>query len=202
MQIADIGTGSGCIAIALAHELPQRRNYRHRYFAPSALEVAQRNAARHKVADRIWFLKSDLFEALCREETFSSQRGARWRDLALPHKDAGWQPARRNQDEKFNAIVSNPPYISLGEAPELQIEVRAHEPRIALFAGEDGFAIYTPLIRDAANFLRPGAVLILELGHDSLGGIQQRMAESGAWTDVEVAQDLARIPRVISARRS
>ena len=127
----------------------------------------------------------------------------------MPHKDAGWQPfgfaqdepALRKQRPQFDAIVSNPPYIPLREATQLQIEVRGHEPQIALFAGENGFAIYAPLVRDAAKYLSPGGMLILELGHDSLLGVQQRIAESGAWTNVKVVRDLAGIARVISARR-
>ena len=148
LKLADIGTGSGCIAIALAHEFPQAEIFATDISA-AALEVARRNATRHNLAGRIRFIESDLFEALCQEKPLSSQRDARRHDPALPHEDAGGQPVLRNQNPQFDAIVSNPPYIPLAEAPQLQIEVRGHEPQIALFAGEDGFAIYTPLIRES-----------------------------------------------------
>ena len=128
-----------------------------------------------------------------------SQHPEHTRDLASPHKNAGWQPALRKQIPQFNAIVSNPPYIPLGEAAQLQREVRAHEPAIALFAGDDGLAIYTPLIRDASTFLKPGGLLVLELGYNSLPGVKPMLEQTSAWTDIFVVNDLAGIPRVISA---
>ena len=169
LQIADIGTGSGCIAVALAHELPQAEIVATD-ISREALEVARRNAARHNVANRILFIESNLFDA------------------------------QREQSPKFDVIVSNPPYIPLSEAPQLQREVRAHEPPIALFAGDDGHAIYAPLIREAPNHVTPGGLLILELGHDSLSGVQKLIAETQSWTQVQIKNDLAQIPRVMSAR--
>ena len=169
LRIADIGTGSGCIAVALAHELPQAEIVATD-ISREALEVARRNAARHSVANRIQFIESNLFDQL------------------------------REESPRFDVIVSNPPYIPISEAPQLQREVRAHEPPIALFAGDDGHAIYAPLIREASNFLEPGGLLVVELGHDSLSGVQKLIAESQSWTQVEIKNDLAQIPRVISAR--
>ena len=198
LQILDIGTGSGCVVIALAHELPRAEIYATD-ISREALDVARRNAARHNVADRIQFIESDLFELFRSDESLSPQQPEHTRDLASPHKNAGWQPALRKQIPQFNAIVSNPPYIPLGEAAQLQREVRAHEPAIALFAGDDGLAIYTPLIRDASTFLKPGGLLVLELGHNSLPGVKPMLEQTSAWTDIFVVNDLAGIPRVISA---
>jgi release factor glutamine methyltransferase len=198
LQIADIGTGAGCIAIALVHELPRAEIFATD-ISREALAVAKRNAARHSAADRIRFIESDLFEAFRDGKTVSTQPGARLRNLASPGKNAGWEPALRNQVPRFDAIVSNPPYIPLGERPQLQREVRAHESAIALFAGEDGLAIYAPLIREAAEFLKARGLLVLELGHNSLPGVMQILERSGAWTDIRVTNDLAGIPRVISA---
>lgn len=198
LQIADIGTGSGCIAIALAHELPQCEIFATD-ISHEALEVAKRNAARHSPTDRVQFIEGNLFEGFCNEGTLSTQARARTRDLASPDKNAGWQPALRNQTPQFDVIVSNPPYIPLGEAPQLQREVRGHEPAIALFAGEDGLAIYAPLICEARKFLKSPGLLVLELGHNSLRGVKQILEQSGAWTDIRITNDLAGIPRVISA---
>ena len=75
-------------------------------------------------------------------------------------------------------IVSNPPYIGIADAPTLQLEVRAHEPGVALFAGDDGLAVYAPLIRDASAALQPGGLLILELGYNSLAPVSEWL-ESG-----------------------
>jgi release factor glutamine methyltransferase len=198
LQIADVGTGSGCIAVALVHELPQAQIIATD-ISSAALEVAQRNAERHGVADRIQFIESNLFELLRNEGTLSTQRRENRPDAGSPDKNAGWQPALRNQTPQFDVIVSNPPYIPLGAGPQLQREVRGHEPAIALFAGEDGLAIYAPLILEAAQFLKERGLLVLELGHNSLPGVMQILERSGAWTEIRVTKDLAGIPRVISA---
>jgi release factor glutamine methyltransferase len=195
LRIADIGTGSGCIAIVLAREFPQAEIFATD-ISRDALEIAQRNAARYDTGKRIRFIESDLFAAFRDEIALSAQLGARGREEATPQKNAGWQPALR---ETFDVIVSNPPYIPLGEGPQLQREVRGHEPRIALFAGDDGMAIYAPLIRDAGDFLSRGGLLVLELGHSSLSGVLQIFEQSQAWTEIRVSNDLAGIPRVISA---
>jgi release factor glutamine methyltransferase len=198
LRIADVCTGSGCLAIALAHELPQAEILAID-ISGEALEVAKRNAARHSITNRIQFIESNLFEVFRSEVGLSTQLGARSRNLASPDKNAGWQPALRNQMPQFDAIVGNPPYIPLGEAPQLQREVRGYEPAIALFAGEDGLAIYAPLIREAPTFLKSRGLLVLELGHDSLAGVKKILEQSGTWTDIRITNDLAGIPRVISA---
>jgi len=171
LSIADVGTGSGCIAVALARELP-RGEIVATDISAAALDVARRNASRHGVAQRIQFVETNLLDAIA--------GGAR----------------------KFDLIASNPPYIPHGDKSALQREVRAHEPEIALFAGDDGLAVYAPLIRGAANLLRPGGILILELGYNSLAGVREILDGAGIWRDIRVAHDLAGIPRVISASRS
>jgi release factor glutamine methyltransferase len=169
LRIADIGTGSGCIAVALASELPNARIFATDISAV-ALEVAQRNAARHGFSARIHCTETNLLEAFAGEA------------------------------QRFDVIVSNPPYIGIADTPTLQREVRAHEPQIALFAGDDGLAVYAPLIRDASAALRPGGLLILELGYNSLAPVSAWL-ESGDYADIRVTNDLAEVPRVISAKR-
>lgn len=97
-----------------------------------------------------------------------------------------------------DVVVSNPPYVGLLEASGLQREVVAHEPHIALFAGEDGNAIYQRLIADAPRVLRPNGFLVLELGWRSLDAVRAMMGPG--WTDVRTAPDLAGIPRVLAAK--
>ena len=79
-------------------------------------------------------------------------------------------------------------------------EVRAHEPETALFGGEEGYELYGVLIPEAARHLKPGGLLVLELGHDSLPAVRP-LLEIPQWTDILVTNDLAGIPRVISAER-
>jgi release factor glutamine methyltransferase len=175
MRIADVGTGSGCLAVALAREFPQAEVFATDISAP-ALEVARRNAVRHNVADRIQFIECNLLDAFL--STWPDSAGAR-----------------------FDLIVSNPPYISRREAPTLPREVRDHEPAIALFPGETGVEIYDPLIRHAEKLMASGGILVVELGHDSLEHVSTLLNAAHGWIRVSATQDLAGIPRVIAAER-
>jgi len=192
LLIADIGTGSGCIAITLAKELPAAKFYALD-ISPAALEVAQRNATRLGFSDRITFLESDLFAAV-------SGTGAQHAYPGLP--GAHQSPVTSHQSPPlFDLIVSNPPYIARREAETLAIEVRKHEPAVALFGGEEGYELYAHLIAQSAFHLKPGGLLVLELGHDSLLAVQP-LLDTPAWVNVGVTNDLAGIPRVLSAERT
>src|SRR5713226_3650851 len=175
LQIADIGTGSGCIAIALAKELPAA-NFLATDISPAALAVARRNASRHAVADRIHFIECNLLDA-------------RHSPLATRHSPLS-----------FDLIASNPPYIGRREAPSLPREVRDHEPASALFGGEEGYELYADLIAQSARHLKPGGMLVLELGHNSLPAVQP-LLDAANWINVGVTNDLAGIQRVLAAER-
>jgi release factor glutamine methyltransferase len=166
LQIADTGTGSGCIAIALAKELPVAIIYATDV-STAALVVARRNAMRHHVTDRVRFLEGNLLDMLT---------------------------------EQFDVIVSNPPYVGRREAETLMREVRDHEPEIALYGGEEGYELYAELITQSAAHLKPGGLLVLELGHNSLPAVQP-LLDAPIWTNVAVTNDLAGIPRVLAAER-
>jgi release factor glutamine methyltransferase len=97
-------------------------------------------------------------------------------------------------------IASNPPYIGRREAATLMREVRDHEPEIALYGGEEGYELYADLITQAAAHLKPGGLLVFELGHNSLPAVQP-LLDVPTWTNVAVTNDLAGIPRVIAAER-
>jgi|SRR5579871_5927992 len=101
-------------------------------------------------------------------------------------------------DRSMDAIVSNPPYVPLGERDGLQREVRDYEPETALFAGPTGFEIYRRLIGDAPRVLRHGGWLVLELGYNSRDRVRAMLGEG--WREVRVVPDLAGIPRVLAAR--
>jgi release factor glutamine methyltransferase len=205
LQIADIGTGSGCIAIALAKELPGATIYATD-ISSAALAVARRNAARHSVSAFIHFLECNLldgFTASCAGNVAPSVVGAQ---LAAPligntATDAqGGSRITEHGSRFFDLIASNPPYIGHREAATLRCEVRDHEPEIALYGGEEGYELYAGLVARAAAHLKPGGILVLELGHDSLPAVQP-LLEAPAWANVAVTNDLAGIPRVLAAER-
>jgi release factor glutamine methyltransferase len=170
--IADIGTGSGCLAIALAKELRGAMVYATD-ISPSALVVARRNAVRLAVAERIQFVECHLLEGL--ESSVTSHQLAR-----------------------MDLIVSNPPYIGRRETETLPIEVRRHEPEGALYGGAEGYELYASLISQAVENLKPGGILVLELGHNSLLAVRP-LLHAPTWASVGVTNDLAGIPRVIAA---
>jgi release factor glutamine methyltransferase len=195
LQIADIGTGSGCIAIALAKELPAATIHATD-ISSAALTIAQRNATRHAVADRIQFIESNFLEKV-------SPVGARY-IVPLQSQGANSEihesPVTSHQSPFFDLIVSNPPYVGRREKETLDREVRDHEPELALYGGEEGYEFYAELIAQSAARLKPGGLLVLELGHNSLPAVQP-LLDATTWTNVGVTNDLAGIPRVIAAER-
>jgi release factor glutamine methyltransferase len=164
LRIADIGTGSGAIAIALAHALPSARITAIDNSA-AALAIAQHNAEDHNVAHQIRFLNSDLLSAVT--------------------------------NEKFHAIVSNPPYVS--EFEILEQQVQNYEPHAALFAGPSGLEIYQRLIPQARQALEPRGWLLVEIGHSQRNALAALLSD---WREVNFVNDLQQIPRVVVARKS
>lgn len=98
----------------------------------------------------------------------------------------------------MDLVVSNPPYVARRDAPGLQREVRDYEPHLALFAGETGLEIYARLVVDAKRVLRPGGALVIELGFKTSDLVRDMLGP--VWQDVQIAPDLAGIPRVLAAR--
>ncbi len=165
--ICDVGTGSGCVAIALLHELPQARGMALDISA-AALVVAERNAHRHGVNERLSFLASDCFSAL--------------------------GPAI---DPVFDLIVSNPPYVAERAVEDLQREVRDFEPRIALTAGEDGLLVIRRLLVESRDFLKSGGLLVFEMGFDQHDSVNELFAAEH-WKLLEIYDDLQGIPRTVA----
>ncbi len=170
--LADIGTGSGAIAVSLAHYLPHSRILAVD-ISPAALAVARKNAARHGVSDRITFLSGDLLAPLA--------------DLDL----AGG----------LDAIAANPPYIPSGDIAGLSPEVREHEPRLALDGGPDGLDNYRRLIPAAGALLRAGGWLAFEVGAGQAAAVADLMQAAG-YRQVERHQDLAGWERVVGGQKA
>ena len=165
IRIVDAGTGSGCIALALAKELPNAEIHATDISA-AALEIARANAARLQLQNRIEFHQGDLLTGF--------------------------------ENNSFDVIVSNPPYVGESEEDQVQLEVRKFEPRNAVFAGPTGVEIIARLIPQACAVLRPGGWLFLEIS-GTIASQVQRLLET--WEDVRIIPDLQRIPRVALARK-
>ena len=168
-RVADIGTGSGAIAISLAHNRPAWEIVATDISA-EALDVAKLNAETHVCAERVTFLCGDLF--------------ATFRDLPDPH---------------FDWIVSNPPYVSTDDVATLAPDVRESEPAIALFAGADGLSVIRRIVSDAPAFLKPGGRLLLEIGHNQSKAVQELIKANAAYKRCDVLKDYAGIERIILA---
>ena len=167
LSIADVCTGSGCLAVALAHERPQAGIVATDLSA-EALDVARRNADRHGVDQRIRFVHTDLFQ---------------------------------NIGERFDLIVSNPPYVLGRDRAGLPPEVRDHEPAIALFAGDDGLMVIRRLIDQAAAHLKENGVVMFEFGYGQDVEIEQLVARAPGLTMVGLKRDLQGIARTAIATR-
>jgi methylase of polypeptide subunit release factors len=175
--------------------------------SPRALAVAKRNARRHAVARRIRFLEGHLLDGFIHRASASADisvvgahPAAPLLGNAAPSAESG-PPITEHGSRSFDLIASNPPYIGRREAATLMREVRDHEPEIALYGGEEGYELYADLITQAAAHLKPGGILVLELGHKSLHAVQP-LLDSLQWANVGVTNDLAGIPRVIAAQRT
>ena len=135
LLICDVGTGSGCIAISMLHSLPAARAVGVD-ISPAAIEIAEENATRNHVRERISFVVSDCFKAL------------------------------HDEDSSFDMIVSNPPYVTTKSFSGLQREVRDYEPRVALSPGETGLEIISRLLIESPFHLKPLGQLLIEIGFD------------------------------------
>ena len=172
--IADIGTGSGAIAVALAKNLPTARLVATD-ISEAALEVARRNAARHAVAERIEFRAGSLYDPL-------SQAGG----VTGP----------------LHFIASNPPYIPDDEWPDqVDRHVREHEPVTALRGGPDGMDVLRPLIQQAPEHLRSGGQLVFEIPAARKALALEIGAGTRHLTNAHVLADHEGLPRVLVADR-
>ena len=173
-RVFDLGTGSGCIALAVAAECPRARVVGGE-LSPAALRYARRNRARVEAvhpgtAARVAWLAADGFAAL-------------------------------RPGPVFDAVVSNPPYVDDADLPGLQREVRDHEPAAALAGGRGGLAVLAAVVDGAAAFLRPGGLLALEVGATQADNVAARIAAAGAYGPARTVADLAGRPRVVTAER-
>lgn len=177
--VLDVGTGSGCIALAVAQERPET-TVLGVDLSPEALAFAAANLERLRAdypeaAGRVAFRTSDLFEALV-------------------------------SGERFRVVVSNPPYVGRDERARLPREVREHEPEAALFAPGHATTTLDAIVDRASHFLEPGGLLALEVGETQADTVSSRIAAakadgSPAYGAPRVLEDLTGRPRIVLAER-
>jgi release factor glutamine methyltransferase len=172
-HVCDLCTGCGAIAVAIAKNVPGARVVATDLSA-GALRVAARNVKKHQLDDRIELLQGDLFEPL------------------IPHLDV----------TAFDLIVCNPPYVSAAEYEALDKNVKDYEPRLALYAGEDGLDIYRRICEQVGRFLKPDAALLLEIGHAQGPAVRELLEQTGLFARITVEKDLQNHDRIVIAMRT
>jgi len=168
--VAEVGTGSGVIAVSLALENPRLQLWATDV-AASALQVARLNVQRHRVGERVHLVEGSLLAPLLAPE----------------------------RAERVAVLVSNLPYVPSGELARLQPEVRDWEPRQALDGGPDGLRLYGELLRQASGLPRLRA-LLLEVGHDQAAAVARQAATNLAGAQVRTYRDLQGVERVVAVR--
>lgn len=170
--IIDMGTGSGNIAVTLAKKIINARIFAVD-ISPDALNVAQINARKHQVLDKIVFLCGDLFKPL--------------EGLGI--------------ESKIHFIISNPPYIASDEFSVLQVEVRNFEPYVALISGLDGLQMFKRIIANAGTWLKPDGFIAFEVGEKQARKVARLLENSGGFKKPEYTRDYQHIHRIVIAQK-
>ncbi len=172
--LLDMCTGSGCIALSLA-VLGKFRQITAADISPDALAVAEKNAER--LLPKQVQKEKDLEFCLIESDLFQN----------IP------------KEQKFDMIVSNPPYIPSRVIEELEPEVRDHEPRLALDGMEDGLEFYRRLAAESGSFLNPQGRIYLEIGYDQGDAVTELLKNAG-FIDIEIIKDIPGQDRVAAAK--
>ena len=168
--VLDMCTGSGCIIISLS-VLGEIKNAYAVDLSEKALEVAKKNATFHN-AD-ISFIQSDMFHNI---------------------------KNNNNINTKFDIIVSNPPYIRTDVIRDLMVEVKEHEPYMALDGDADGLKFYR-IANEAGKYLSDGGYLCLEIGYDQAEDVKRLLSERN-FKEISVLKDYAGLDRIVIAKNN
>ena len=168
-KILDVGTGSGCIAVSLTLKRPDIK-MAALDVSYEALSIARKNRDFHGLEKKITLVQSDLFSQLSREE-----------------------------DGKWDMIISNPPYIPQKDLKKLPREVKA-EPVLALDGGVHGLDVVEKILKEAPDFLKPGGFLLLEIGDGQSEMLAKKLSDSKIYSGIKFVKDYNGIERVVIAR--
>ncbi len=170
--VIDVGTGSGCLAVTVAAELPEAIVIGSDRSA-EALHMARVNAERYQVSPQIRWVVGDLLSP-----------------LLSPHLEG-----------KVGAIIANLPYISHSEWDDLPLDVKEYEPRLALDGGPDGLSVYRRLVGQAPALLRTKGWLCMEIGVGQAETLSTIVEAQGRFERPTVQEDAQGIPRVVCTQR-
>jgi release factor glutamine methyltransferase len=170
--VCDLCTGCGCIAIAIAKNFPNA-DIIATDISDAALNIAAKNVEKHQLNKRIKLLCGDLFDPL------------------VPHLDV----------EKFDLIVCNPPYVSSAEFEKLDKNVKDYEPKLALFAGEDGLDTYRRIVEKIDAFLKPDGALMLEIGYSQGQAVRELLEQAGSFSKITIEKDFHNNDRIVIAKK-
>jgi len=170
--VCDLCTGCGCIAAAIAKNHTSSRIIATD-ICSSALSIAAQNIEKHGLQERVTLLCGDLFEPI------------------VPQLDVG----------KFDLIVCNPPYVSAPEFEKLEKNVKDYEPRLALYAGQDGLDAYRRICEKVGDFLKPDAALMLEIGYAQGPAVKELLEATGIFTEIKVEKDVHNNDRIVLATK-
>ena len=171
IRIVDLGTGSGCLLIALLSELPQAVGVGVD-ISREALHQARQNGLTHDVDGRCDWRQVDLLQS-------------------------GWVDAI---GVRFDLVIANPPYIPVGAKSQLAPEVSKYDPQQALFAGEDGLDFYRVIMNSLHNLLQPAGAVVLEVGMDQAAPVTSLLRAHGMVVHPPW-HDLAGVARVVVGTR-
>ena len=173
-RVLDMCTGSGCIIISLAASGHTSENGAVAIdISDDALKVADYNK-KYNNADYIKLIKSDMFSSSECEQY-------------------------KNEDNRFDVIVSNPPYIPTKDIDELSEEVRLHDPVLALDGDTDGLKFYKAITKQSVNYLKENGYLCYEIGYNQAEDVRNIMEQCG-YSGIKVIKDLAGLDRVVIGR--
>ena len=170
LNVIDMCTGTGAIAVSLAHFLPEAM-VTAVDISEAALSCCDRNIRKHGLENRVKAIKSNLFEDLTRFKLTNI----------------------------IDMVVSNPPYIPSIDIASLSVNVKDFEPMLALDGGIDGLDFYRSIIHDAVIYLKSGGILAFEIGYNQGQYIMDRIKENGNYYDLKCFKDLAGLDRCIIA---
>ena len=173
LEVADLGTGTGVIAISIAKFIEDVIIYATD-ISKKSLQIALKNAQKHNCKDKIMFLQGDLFEPFI----------------------------GRIKKRSLDGIISNPPYINSYDFKLLPPEIKDKEPKIALFGGIDGLGYYRKIIKKSPQYLKKNGFLALEVGLNQSKMVEELILKENNFNqDIEIIKDYLGIERVVIAYR-